>query len=160
MLDGPVERGRPFLAQSDEAGGFGQWTIRSARSLAQSELPRQAGRFGILTIVSASITVGLPILLHEQWGVGPPRAAAIAFVLAFVVNFVSLRRLVFSSRRGAGHDLFVYTASSLFFRCAEYAGFLLLYASRVQYVVALISVLALSATAKFFWYRRTLHGHG
>src|SRR5689334_7293489 len=127
MLNGSAEWGCPLLAQSDQAGGFGQWTLRTARSIADSELPRQAGCFGILTVVSASITVGLPILLHERWGISPPRAAAIAFVLAFVVNFVSLRRLVFSSRRGAGHDLLVYAASSLFFRGAEYAGFLLLY---------------------------------
>ena len=148
------------MAQTGRAGGFAQWTRRLAQSIARSDLPRQAGRFGLLTALSAIITVGLPILLHEQWGVSPPRAAAIAFAVAFVVNFVSLRRLVFSSRRGAGRDLFAYTMSSLFFRSAEYVSFLLLFAIRVQYIIALISVLAVSATAKFFWYRRVLHSRG
>jgi putative flippase GtrA len=146
------------LVQTEEGGGFAQWSLRNARSLARGELPRQIGRFGVLTAISATITVGLPILLHEQWGVSPPRAAAVAFTIAFLVNFVSLRRLVFSSSRGAGRDLLVYGASSLFFRSAEYAAFLLLFAIKVQYVIALLAVLAVSATAKFFWYRHTLHG--
>lgn len=145
------------MAQIEGRGSFPQWSLRNVRSLVGGELPRQIGRFGILTAISATITVGLPILLHEQWAVSPPRAAAVAFALAFVVNFFSLRRLVFSSSRGAGRDLFVYAASSLFFRLAEYLAFLLLYAVNVQYVLALVGVLAVSATAKFFWYRHTLH---
>jgi len=148
------------LAQIEEGGAFPQWSLLNARSLARGELPRQIGRFGILTAISATVTLGLPVLLHEQWGVSPPEAAAVAFALAFVLNFISLRRLVFASERGAGRDLFVYAVSSLFFRSAEYLAFLLLFAVRVQYVIALVAVLAVSATAKFFWYRRTLHSHG
>lgn len=157
MLQRQIWKERLLLAQIEEGGPFPQWSLRSARLLARGELPRQIGRFGILTAISATVTVGLPVLLHEQLGVSPPRAAAIAFALAFVVNFVSLRRLVFSSRRGATRDLFVYAASSVFFRSAEYVAFLLLYAINVQYVIALVGVLAVSATAKFFWYRHTLH---
>jgi putative flippase GtrA len=146
------------LAQSEQVGAFTQWTRRTFRGAIQSELTRQLGRFGVLTVVSASITVGLPVLLHELWNVSPPRAAAAAFALAFLVNFVSLRTLVFSSRRGAGCDFFMYAMSSLFFRSAEYLAFLGLFAIHVQYVIALVGVLAVSATAKFFWYRRALHG--
>ena len=143
------------MAQIEGGGEVSQWAL----GITRGELPRQLARFGVLTAISATITIGLPVLLHEQWGVRPPKAAAVAFALAFLVNFVSLRRLVFSSRRRASRDLFVYAASSLFFRSAEYVAFLLLFAIGIQYVIALVGVLAVSATAKFFWYRHAMHGH-
>jgi len=119
----------------------------------------QVVRFGVMTATSASVTVGLPIILHEFVGVRPQWAAAIAFGVAFLLNFLSLRRLVFRSERGAARDFVTFALSSLVFRGAEYVAFLLLISLlRIQYVVALLFVLSLSALAKFFWYRRVLHG--
>lgn len=120
-------------------------------------LLRQGLRFAMLTGASAGMTLGIPIVLHEGLGVRPDVAVAIAFAVAFAVNFLSMRRLVFRSTRGLGRDLRTYAASSLAFRAAEYGAFLLLDALRVHYVVALVGVLAVSALAKFFWYRRALH---
>jgi putative flippase GtrA len=119
----------------------------------------QVVRFGAMTLMSASVTVGLPIILHEFFGVRPHLAAAIAFAAAFLLNFLSLRRLVFRSERGAARDFVTFALSSLAFRGAEYVAFLLLTTMlRVHYVVALLCVLSLSALAKFFWYRRVMHG--
>ena len=130
----------------------------SARALlSQDRLTGQLARFGVLTVFSAAITVGLPIALHEVWHVIPQRGAAIAFAIAFFVNFLSMRRLVFRSERGARRDLATYALSSLVFRLGEYLAFLLLAAIGVYYIVALLGVLALSAITKFFWYRRVLH---
>ncbi|WP_294391436.1 GtrA family protein [uncultured Sphingomonas sp.] len=115
-------------------------------------------RFGLMTGMSAAITIGLPVLLHEGAGVAPQHGAAIAFGVAFVVNFISLRRLVFRSGNAATRDLLTFVASSLVFRGAEYVCFLMLLTIlHVYYVVALIGVLGLSALAKFFWYRRVMH---
>lgn len=119
----------------------------------------QIFRFGLTTVMSASVTVGLPIMLHEIFGVAPKHGAAIAFVVAFFLNFLSLRRLVFKSGHAATRDFITFTLSSLVFRGCEYVAFLLLTSvARVQYIIALLAVLALSALAKFFWYRRILHG--
>jgi putative flippase GtrA len=118
----------------------------------------QVFRFGLMTGMSASVTVGLPIILHELFGVTPQHAAAVAFVVAFLLNFVSLRRLVFRSSHGASRDLVTFIASSLVFRGVEYIAFLLLTTvAHIHYVIALLSVLTLSTLAKFVWYRRIMH---
>lgn len=118
----------------------------------------QIFRFGVMTAMSASVTVGLPIVLHEVFGVAPRHGAAIAFVVAFFMNFLSLRRLVFRSGGGAGRDFATFAISSLVFRGGEYLAFLFLTGTiHMQYVIALLCVLTLSAMAKFFWYRKVLH---
>jgi putative flippase GtrA len=118
----------------------------------------QIVRFGIMTAMSASVTLGLPILLHEAFGLIPQYAAAIAFVVAFLLNFVSLRRLVFRSSRGAARDFITFTLSSVAFRATEYVAFLgLTLLVHMHYVIALLLVLTSSAMAKFLWYRRVLH---
>jgi len=115
-------------------------------------------RFGATSGISASITVGLPVLLHEVLGVTPQHGAAIAFCVAFLVNFFSLRRLVFRSSSGVGRDFGLFVVSSLAFRLAEYLTFTaLMTLFHVYYVVALVGVLGLSTVAKFFWYRKALH---
>lgn len=120
----------------------------------------QIVRFGLMTGMSASVTVGLPIVLHELFGVRPQTAAAIAFVTAFLLNFLSLRRLVFRSNRGAGRDFATFLFSSLAFRGAEYLAFLAILAAHIHYIIGLLCVLTLSGFAKFFWYRRVMHGGG
>jgi len=118
----------------------------------------QVVRFGVMTGMSASVTIGLPIILHELFGVTPQHAAAVAFLIAFLLNFVSLRRLVFRSSHGAGRDLLTFIASSLVFRGIEYVAFLLLTTvAHIHYVIALMGVLTLSTLAKFVWYRRIMH---
>ena len=118
----------------------------------------QVLRFGLMTGMSASVTIGLPIILHELFGVTPQHAAAVAFLVAFLLNFVSLRRLVFRSSHGAGRDLVTFIVSSLVFRGIEYVAFLLLTTvAHIHYVIALLGVLTLSTLAKFVWYRRIMH---
>jgi putative flippase GtrA len=104
------------------------------------------------------VSVGLPILLHEAFGVPPRNAVAVAVLIAFFMYFFSLRRLVFSSDRGAGRDLLIFTLSSLAFRAAEYLSFLgLSVLLHVYYVLSLVIVLSLSTLAKFLWYRHVMH---
>ena len=117
-------------------------------------------RFCATSGMSAAITVGLPVILHEGLGVTPQHGAAIAFCVAFLANFFSLRRLVFRSSGAIGRDLGLFVISSVVFRAAEYVAFLVLTTvAHVYYVVALVGVLGLSTVAKFFWYRKALHGN-
>ncbi len=118
----------------------------------------QIVRFGLMAAMSASVTIGLPVILHELCGVTPQDAAAVAFVVAFLVNFISLRRMVFRSDHGAGRDFLTFALSSLVFRGLEYVAFLLLTTgAHVHYVIALLGVLTLSTITKFLWYRRVMH---
>jgi putative flippase GtrA len=151
---------QPEDALAPSAGLVGNLSAQSLLLLLNSPNHplAQMVRFGVMTIMSASMTVGLPIVLHELFGVRPEVAAAIAFASAFLLNFLSLRRLVFRSNRGAGHDFVTFLLSSLVFRGGEYLAFLATLAVHVHYIVGLLSVLTLSALAKFFWYRRVLHG--
>ena len=118
----------------------------------------QVARFGLMTAMSAAITVGLPVLLFEVFGVEPRYGTAAAFVVAFLTNFVSLRLLVFRSEASLGRDLRLFVLSSLAFRVVEYGAFLLLsLILGVHYVIALVAVLATSTGSKFLWYRFAMH---
>lgn len=120
----------------------------------RSPLLRQAMRFGMQSGASASITLGLPILLHEAFGVPVEHAVAAALVTAFVFNFVTMRLFVFRSDGGAGWELLRYVLAALAFRLLEYGLFLLL--NRwlgLMYVASLGLILAISTVLKFGFYR-------
>ena len=110
-------------------------------------------RFGLLTMVSAGITIGLPVLLHEGLGIDPRIAVAIAFALVFVFNFTMMRLLVFRDRGNAMAALRRFFVSSLVFRSAEYVGFLVLYHMGMRYYAAQIVVVGVSFGLKFLTMR-------
>jgi putative flippase GtrA len=126
----------------------------SCRDLRERPWVRQALRFLLLTCASATISLGLPVILHEWLGVPPELGVAAGFLTAFIVNLTMLRRVVFSSDRSLSHDFVLFSLSTLSFRGAEYVAFLLLYSLvGINYVVALVLVLCISSAAKFLWYR-------
>ena len=101
------------------------------------------------------ITLGIPVLLYEVFNVPPEQAVLIAFFIAYLINFTSLRRLVFNSGRSIRQDFTKFALSTLGFRTAEYLLFLSLHSLlEVQYIIALFIVLLTSTIIKFFWYRR------
>lgn len=106
-------------------------------------------RFGLLSVVSAGITLGLPVLLHERLGVDPRLAVAIGFGTAFVVNFIMMRLFVFRHQGSAAVALGRYAGSSLVLRGAEYAGFLLLFQAGMRYYIAQFIVVGVSFCVKF-----------
>jgi putative flippase GtrA len=107
------------------------------------------------TGLSVSVTVGLPILLHEVFGVVEDRAVLIAFNVALVVNFIALRHFVFSKGGSAFRDLVFYGAINVLFRVLEYAAFRLLFddGAGVYYITAVVIVLTISSFVKFLVYR-------
>lgn len=120
---------------------------------------RQLFRFALSTAISASLTVGLPILLHEGLGMDERPAVAIAFVAALMVNFVVMRHFVFAARGSAREDMVRYVVTNTGFRLAEYAAFALLFTVlRLGYIVALLIVLGTSTVLKFVTYRLVVFG--
>jgi putative flippase GtrA len=125
-----------------------------AVGFARSSLARQLVRYGLSTGISVSVTVVLPILLHELFAVREERAVLIAFNTALVVNFLTLRHFVFSKGGSALRDLAFYGAINILFRVAEYGAFSLLFATLgLHYVIAILIVLFISAIVKFLVYR-------
>jgi putative flippase GtrA len=115
-------------------------------------------RFGMATAVSATITLGLPVLLVEFGGVPERRAVAIALAVAFVVNFVTTRRFVFRSEGRAGGELWRFALTSAGFRLAEYLAFLGLHSLGMVYFLAQALVLTMSFLLKFLVLRSFVYG--
>ncbi|GAA0467178.1 hypothetical protein GCM10009096_04900 [Parasphingorhabdus litoris] len=122
---------------------------------------RQIQKFVIVSATSATITLGIPIFLHEIFGVQEKIAVLVAFVVAYMVNFLSLRRVVFSSAGTVRGDFLKFALSSLAFRTSEYLAFLLLHEMlNMTYILALLIVLTTATFLKFFWYRLLFDNSG
>jgi|SRR3954447_21115692 putative flippase GtrA len=111
-------------------------------------------RFGISTIVSASMTLGIPVILHEAFGIEQKLAVAISQSSALALNFAMIRVFVFRSKRAARRDVSYYVASAITFRGLEYLFFLGLFdLLHLFYFLALVLTLGTSTLLKFVWYR-------
>jgi len=111
-------------------------------------------RFGMSTGVSALVTVGLPTLLHEMFGIEQRIAVAISQSSALLINFLMIRIFVFRSKRAAPRDLAYYAGSAAAFRGLEYLCFLALFElGHLYYLAALVLTLGMSTLVKFVWYR-------
>jgi len=138
-------------AEDDRSGGPARRRV----------LVGQAARFMVATGLSATLSLGLPIVLHEFFRVPPQVAVAVAFVVAYLVNFLALRLVIFSSDRSVQRDFLNFGLSSLAFRGIEYVLFLALFQLLgLNYILALAAVLCASSIAKFFWYRSIMDGSG
>lgn len=115
-------------------------------------------RYGIATALSATVTLGVPLALHEGLGVPERQAVAFAFATAFILNFVTTRSFVFRRGGNARNDLPRYVLTSLAFRLAEYGTFLLLFQMELVYYVAQIIVISLSLVLKFLILKSFVYG--
>ena len=111
-------------------------------------------RFGISTGLSASVSLGLPILLHELLHVEQKVAVAISQVTVLLMNFLTLRLFVFRAKGSVRGDMLRYFGSAAVFRGLEYLSFLALFElAGLFYLTALIITLVTSTLVKFVWYR-------
>lgn len=114
----------------------------------------QGFRYFLMTGFSATLTLGLPILLHEGAGIAERLSVGLSLATAFVVNFVTIRYVVFRSLGDPVAELIRFAMTSLGFRVGEYVMFLLLHSIvGVFYVLALGIVLFASFVLKFLCYR-------
>jgi putative flippase GtrA len=111
-------------------------------------------RFGVITSLSAIVSLGLPVVLHEFLQVSPKVAVGISQASVLLMNFLTLRFFVFRSSGGVRAEMVRYAASAVAFRGLEYLSFLALFElAGMFYVTALVITLATSTIIKFVWYR-------
>jgi putative flippase GtrA len=119
-----------------------------------SRLVLQFWRYVLMSGASAIVTLGVPLLLHEVFAVDEEIAVLVALVIAFVVNFLTLRLYVFASESGATGQLAKFTLTSAGFRLGEYLFFLLGHnVLEFHYMYTLIATLVISVALKFVVYR-------
>ena len=128
----------------------------------QAAANSSAARYVVLSGISLCVNVGLTTLLHEIAHVREELAFLAALVAAFLCNFVGMRYFVY---RAASADVMPqlarFLASSLGFRGAEYAAFLLLHTVfGVYYLLACAAILVTSFVSKYFFYRVAVFGNG
>ncbi len=112
-------------------------------------------RFGMTSGLSAALSLGLPVLLHEGLGIAVQISVAIGFATSYLANFVMLRSFVFRSQKSLKGDLWRYLVVNGSFRVIEYFAFLGLYEGlSMNYALAVLIILTLSTIMKFFGYRR------
>jgi putative flippase GtrA len=116
-------------------------------------------RFGVSSGASAAVSLGLPVLLHEAFGIEQKLAVAISQSSVLLLNFLMIRVFVFRSKRAARRDLAYYVGSAVAFRGLEYLLFLVLFElAGLFYFTALLVTLGTSTVVKFVWYRFLFHG--
>lgn len=119
-----------------------------------SDIAGQLLRFGVSSGASAAVSLGLPVFLHEIFGVEQKVAVAISQCSVLLLNFLMIRVFVFRSERAAKRDLSYYIGSAVAFRGLEYLLFLALFElAGLFYFTALLLTLGTSTLVKFFWYR-------
>jgi putative flippase GtrA len=119
----------------------------------------EVNRFLAVTVVSAGVTLGAPVLLHELVGMGEEIAVAVALFTAFCLNFFMARIYVFRSGGAVVPQLVRFAGASLAFRLAEYLAFLALHLwLDLFYVLAVAVVLVVSFVLKFLFYRVFVFG--
>ncbi len=115
---------------------------------------KQVHRYLMASGLSACITLGMPFVLHEVFGVAEQIAVGIALVIAFVANFLMAKTFVFNSNGSHLRELTLFAGASLFFRSFEYLLFLALFdLLHLYYMLALIIVLPTSGIFKFIVYK-------
>jgi putative flippase GtrA len=128
-----------------------------ARRFDRVEIRETAGqllRFGVATGLSAIVSLGLPAILHELFGVDPKVAVGISQAAVLLMNFATLRLFVFRGTGSVRGDLMRYFGSAAFFRGLEYLSFLALFElAGLFYLTALVITLVASTLIKFVWYR-------
>jgi putative flippase GtrA len=116
-------------------------------------------RYGVSSGTSAAVSLGLPVLLHEAFGVEQKLAVAISQASVLLLNFLMIRLFVFRSKSKAKRDLTYYIGSAIAFRGLEYLLFLALFElADLHYFTALLLTLGTSTVVKFGWYRFLFHG--
>lgn len=123
---------------------------KRAAHIVDGVIANEASRYLIAAILGVSLSLSLPLFLHEILKVSPKVAVGAALTTVFFVNFASLRLFVFRSRSPLGRQFIYFGVSSAAFRIAEFYVFALIY-DRLgwHYMVAHTTVLVVSFFIKY-----------
>ncbi|GEM_PF-3519476 len=108
-------------------------------------------RFGLLSVLSFAVTIGLTSLGVEVFGLDALYAHIITLVLVFLFNFVMLVTVVFPNQTGPrGHFFLTFLLVSFLFRPLEWCvyAFLVVYLG-FEYRISILFVAPLFAGLKY-----------
>jgi putative flippase GtrA len=118
-------------------------------------------KFGLLGALSLIVNLAVTTGLHELLGAAEETAFAVALATVLAMNFALCRYFVFerASEGDAGRQLSLFVISSLGFRGVELLAFFVVHTFLgVQYVVAILSILATSVLVKYLFFRSVVFG--
>ena len=122
--------------------------------MSQQKTIQQVIRYLWMTLLSAGLTLALPILFHEVLGLSKETAVALALATSFIVNFFTVRIVVFRSSGNPTSEFVRYALTNASFRLGEFLLFLIFHTIlEIYYIVVLGFVLGLSFILKFILYR-------
>lgn len=118
-------------------------------------MSQQAGWYALLSVLSFASNLVILIAIHELLGVGSFAAVPMAMIAVTLLNFCTLRLLIFRSSEKSWMTLLMHFIGSIAaFRVGEYLAFLFIHGvAGVHYTIAYAVVLALSAVGKFLFLR-------
>lgn len=121
----------------------------------QDALRTRSFRWGVNTVASFVVNLGVTAGLHEGLSVRPEIAYAAGLLAVFFMNFGFFRYYVFVQQEPmpVRRQFAAYTASAIGFRVSEYLGFLVIHTLLgVHYIVTMFVVQGATFVAKFFFY--------
>ena len=111
-------------------------------------------RYIVLGGFSFCLNIGLTILFHEIFIFSEEVSFAFSLSIVFIVNFFTVKFIVFKSDGIAYRQFFLFLATSIFSRIGEYILFLcLFFLLDINYIIAIILTLTSSIILKFFIYK-------
>ncbi|MBV5308286.1 GtrA family protein [Chromatium okenii] len=109
-------------------------------------------RYLAVTILSATLSIGLPIFFHEVINILEEVAVALSFAVVLLVNFFTVRYFVFAVNGSVAKQVGRFIFSSMIFRALEYVIFLLIFSlMQINYILAIVITLSLSLLVKFYF---------
>lgn len=114
-------------------------------------------RWGVNTVASFIVNLGVTAGLHEVLSVRAEIAYAAGLLTVFLMNFGFFRYYVFVQPEPMPirRQFAAYTASAIGFRVSEYLGFLVLHTMLgVHYIITMFVVQGATFVMKFFFYGR------
>ena len=122
---------------------------------------REVGRYALATVFSATLSLTIPVILHNALGLSERGSVGAALAAVFAINFVQLRVFVFRSSRSVLPQILKFGINSAAFRAAEYIAFLALFEyAGLHYVVTLFIVLVISFFMKFLVLKKFVFSRG
>lgn len=121
----------------------------------QAALKARSFRWGVNTVASFVVNLGVTAGLHEVLSVRAEIAYATGLLTVFLMNFAFFRYYVFVQQEPLPirRQFAAYTASAIGFRVSEYLGFLVFHTLLgVHYIITMFIVQGATFVAKFFFY--------
>jgi putative flippase GtrA len=113
-------------------------------------------RYAATSTLSGVITLSVAFAMREGVQFSDSKAGGVAFVCAFVVNFVVIRKFVFSVKGAWTYQLAKFAFISGAFRIGEYVLYLLLLYIGLHYFPAIVIVLFSATCLKFVAYKHAV----